>query len=391
MPGSRGLLSVFFILTITAIQAEEGRIPIFEPIVLDGSVSDIQGNYVVTRNITLAGPATTPVIKIVGSHVTGVALGESVHIDLNGFTLTNESGSDAVIEATGLTKLVIRNGSLVVKGGHGIKTESVYDLVAEDLQIAGSIAAIPGSGLLLDRPSFVDIRGIRIVNWTDQSAIRLTKLDSGGGGWTGTIASNTILGSSGVDVHGIELGCDAGCWSAGVTIRDNVVLNSQAGAGIKIGDGSQVEIVNNTIEGAATHGIHVDGTFYRGKIVGNRISAGGAGLAAVLLDEAFETQVAGNIILNTGNASPGLELAGASQHNSITRNTLSGNGGPGILIGASTGGNTFGGNTLLDNGGPCPNAPSPSACPEPEVCDEAGNAVSFGDNIAGTTGAAGPC
>ena len=71
------------------VMAEEGRIPIFEPVVLDGAVTDINGSYIVSRNITLAAG------MIIDVRGTG---SEVVDIDLNGFMLASGVNSTVFVD-----------------------------------------------------------------------------------------------------------------------------------------------------------------------------------------------------------------------------------------------------------------------------------------------------
>ena len=85
----------FALLATTPLRTAEGRIPIFEPVVLTAS-----GKYVVTRDIT--APAGTRVIEVSGAST------KVFEIDLNGFTLTSDF---IVIDANNVKSIVIRNGT----------------------------------------------------------------------------------------------------------------------------------------------------------------------------------------------------------------------------------------------------------------------------------------
>ena len=84
--------------------AAEGRREIFEPVVLDGSQEDINGNYFLSRNVTAT---SAPAIWVLG---TGT---ERVEIDLNGFTVESPPTSRLAIFVDNVKTIVLRNGSVV--------------------------------------------------------------------------------------------------------------------------------------------------------------------------------------------------------------------------------------------------------------------------------------
>lgn len=119
----------------SAALADEGRIPIWQPVNLGAGDT---GTYVVTRNVANLGG---PVINIVG---TGV---ENIDIDINGMTLT---GGAHVVSVSNVATFVLRNGTLEAETaaalGDGVNvTNHAGEVVLEDLTIQRGV----GNGIFI--------------------------------------------------------------------------------------------------------------------------------------------------------------------------------------------------------------------------------------------------
>ncbi|MCP3979508.1 MAG: right-handed parallel beta-helix repeat-containing protein [bacterium] len=215
------------------LRAEEGRIPLFEPTVLDGSAGDISGRYVVTRNIV----SGTRVFEIIG---TGT---EEIEIDLNGFLLEGATGGMLIRD---VRKLKLSNGKLRNAGNGTVEIYSlgaeIETVIIEDLTIEGGTACIGiGStadttvrrvdcrdptggargGILIDGAGVTDGRAI-----VEDSLIR----DSAGRGiFTSSLANVTLTGNR---ILNANIGILAG--GNGVVITDNTVESITGNAGLLI-------------------------------------------------------------------------------------------------------------------------------------------------------------
>jgi len=242
---------ICLVLVSTGVRAAEGRIPIFEPIVLDGTVGDISGKYVVTRNVEVADAVSPPfsAITIVGSG------GEVIDIDLNGFTLGGALFDPSPVIAIENVKIVrLRNGAIV----------STVSAIA--------CAAIDAEQVILeDLTMTCGFQGLRLTS-VKKMEIRRNTIESqgggisvdGAGGLKGSIQDNLLStggqqggpdaiavdqASSGIILRGnqIEGGGSAGIHlrnATGALIEDNS-LKSLAGPGILISSSSNCRIIRS--------------------------------------------------------------------------------------------------------------------------------------------------
>ena len=364
------------------VLAEEGRIPIFEPVVLDGTSGDISGKYVVTRNISLTADA--PVIQVIG---TGT---ERVEIDLNGFTLVGQrAGGDlaGVIEVNGVASIKLRNGSVrnwLTTAANGILVQSSIEVVVEDVVVAD-----PHVGIFIQDAQLYAVRRCFVNRSLGQG---IFARDSG----LGVIEDNQITNASGTSiVVRVGTGGPAGGCQA-VTIARNKVFSGNDG--IVSLDCTGVVIEHNTVLGSTNQGIRVEGS--PGCLVLNNSVSDCGGNGIRLLSDSPGCRVAGNV--SERNVLHGILVGGSGTHvegnvvrsnetgigvnadnNMIIKNNMSANTLRGLYFNVGADNNTFGDNSANGNtGAPTCNSP-PGACAAPDFCDaSAGMAnTSFGTNL----------
>jgi CSLREA domain-containing protein len=144
------------------------------------------------------------------------------------------------------------------------------------------------------------------------------------------------LAIAGFDRYGIQLAATRRLTNTGaITLTGNVIVNN-GGAGIRVGDGDQNSIVNNTIIGNGTVGIFL-GT--SGNVVaGNRIGVDADGVTP-------RGNGGSGIRVDGGNAE------GAGNDNQITGNSIAHNGAAGVAVIPPVVGNRILGNVIYGNVG----------------------------------------
>jgi len=343
--------------------AGEGRAPIWQV----GTVISNPGKYIVTRNINGTGSGLT-VISILAS---------DVDIDLNGFTL--ETDGAPVIQATNVSNIAIRNGTLR-RGTRGIDAMSPIlaafnKVVIEHVNVIGS-----------------QFEGIYIVALSDFAVRWCNVLQTGREGiWVdgvgpaptyvhGTIEHNRLQGTGGLTVRwgssvGIlnnrlevtnvvapppSQGAIVYDYSHAGLIASNTVEIVNSGSGIFLGDAKGNEIRNNVVREAQHHGIDLAGMSDDNLVLEN---------------------------VSTQNARDGLRLEGSRNHtdrNVLNRNCQFALGNCwGLHLSNAWGGadNTFGRNTARGNlGNPQVCAALPPYGPTTDFCCEQTGAGSFNDN-----------
>jgi len=345
------------------ILASEGRTPIYTwPTVINNP-----GRYVVTRNINASGS---------GSNVI-VIQASDVDIDLNGFML--ETDGAAVIQASGVSNLAIRNGTLR-RGTRGIDVASgipglLHKVVIEHVNVIGS----QNEGISLVLMSDFAIRWCNVLGtgregmWIDgmgpaplvvHGTIEHNRLEGTGGltvRWGSSVAIvNNRLEATAVVALPPSQGAIVYDYSNGGLIASNTVETVSGGSGIFLGDAKGNKLYNNVVRDAAFHGIDLAG----------------------MSDD--------NLVLDnvaTQCSRDGIRVEGS--RNQVDRNVMNRNCQLGIgqcwglhLAAVWAGAdNTFGRNTARGNGGMaamCPAAlPYP---PTPDFCNEQPGAGSFNDN-----------
>ena len=344
-------------LAISAILAPafaaEGRREIFEPVVLDGSVSNISGKYFVSRDIDNPGAGFT--IRFIG---TGV---ENVDLDLNGFTVSNtNAGTDSVVKFDNLRTVSVHDGAVVAASGRsGVDAASVTAIVVQDLSVRDG-----GQGIVLRAPELFTVRRCIIKGPSLSGIYAFGDVAESN---IGTLEDNIIL--------------DTGDWGIaafldinGVTIRSNRIRNTTNQAGIVIqasADGA-VEVRENHVRGAGGDGISIGGG--AACAVANNVVGESAGPGMVIASD-------GCLVLNNSsnnNGDAGLAIHGDRNH--VERNVLVQNE-IGLHFVPSGSENTFGNNTARGNtGSPACNA-AIGSCSSPDFCDAGTGNVSIERNV----------
>lgn len=365
--------------------AEEGRIPIYEPVVLDGSLGEISGRYVVTRNITAAGGQ--PVIEIIGS--TGT---EQLEIDLNGFALLSDvatTGASGVVDVRGVASIELRGGTVATTvapptQGAGILVVDSDEVVVEDVVVKDA-----WFGVRIDSAELFRVRGC-LVNRADSLAISV--VDSG----IGTIDDNLMTNTDSISLLVADY--------ESVTIAGNKVLSGNRGISVSHGSPglrSAATIVGNTVRDTiqsqyAIDVLRADGSTIRDNLVQDNVGAGiqirdssgcliegNVARANGAIGISLDTDSSGNLVqrnVASGNGSSGIWVQG--DRNQIRNNTITGNSGAGLLLLGVSSDNTFGDNSSLGNTGTpsCTVAPI-GGCASPDYCDSGTGNTSFGTNL----------
>ncbi|MCP3981072.1 MAG: right-handed parallel beta-helix repeat-containing protein [bacterium] len=294
---STAWLIALFLLAATA-WAEEGRIPLFEPTVID-----TPGSYVLTRDIT----GTFPVLDI-------VAAAENVEIDLNGFNISLAAASSSnVMRVSGLTRFVIRNGTIERPVGSslifGLFMENTKQVIIEDITF--NTAWITGENV----EAFLVRRNV----WPLEDGVKFAELGSPTVPMTGSIEENMLA-------------------------NGNIIVQSAAG-----NSGVSARVVNNRITGGGFWGIYL--SRQSGCVIeGNRVSdQDGTGISLSTVNDCL---IVGNVVRNSG--ASGIYLS-SSTGNRLLNNVSNENGGSmdpflgsGIHLAAS-GRNYLEGNTTVGN------------------------------------------
>ncbi|MCP4003739.1 MAG: right-handed parallel beta-helix repeat-containing protein [bacterium] len=269
----RLLLACLLLVFVTPMHAVEGRVPIFEPVTLTNPT----GQYILTRNIS----ATTP-----GSVLTLTGSGqESVDLDLNGFTVTG-SGGGAVIYASGLKSLTIRNGTINGSTASDAVTTFVDLLIIEDTTVEAVAQGIVANDVV----QFVARRNtIRDVAFT-AIAFQGTPGETA----VGTVEDNVIEDTGYIAIF-------ASNDITAVTISGNKLRNTGASTfgSIQTQASGPVEIVGNTVEDAVGVGISV---FAEGCIIENNVVEGSAeqGIAVTSFTDRASCIVRSNVVSASG-------------------------------------------------------------------------------------------
>ncbi|MCP3981778.1 MAG: right-handed parallel beta-helix repeat-containing protein [bacterium] len=333
---------------------EEGRVPIFEPVTLDGTATTLSSKYVVTRDIA-AQAFNVTVIRLIG---TGT---EKIDIDLNGFSLAGfPNGDFPLIDATNVASLTIRNGFLFNPTLQNCVTiDSASVVVLEDLKVQQGDA-----GLYLFRVADFSIRRNQI-NGANSSAIYIA--NNTGSRITGVIENNSIRTGGQTPI----LIQDA---SDSVLIRDNRILASSNAAAIRVNSGRSFSIVGNKITGGSEGIALFSGSDFH--VLDNTVTNGQFG--AISLNSMSDGVVQRNVVSDYLN---GIELSGSSRIN-LQNNNASNNFIYGIFFNSTSADNTYGRNVARGNGGGgCAPQNAAAPCAGPDVCDQGTNNSSFGDNM----------
>jgi parallel beta-helix repeat protein len=339
---------VFFSLVAAviapAVLADEGRIPIWQPITIGPGG---EGKYFLSRNIT--APAAGPAIDILAGTV-------AVEIDLNGFTIYGATSS--VIQARGIDSLTVRNGTIMFGGSSGgeagVWVAETRKVVVEDMKIQ----FIEGSGIGMFEVANFSVRNNVVVNCQHDGIFS-------DGFWVdpaipteGTIEDNLIR----------ECGGGIGVLNgSSVGIKDNRIENLQA-SGIFSDNCTGCLIEGNTIEEATGHGMELM-VFSGGKIYNNVTTRSVQGHGIWLQEASDDNLVLNNVCSRNGNN--GLLIDSSQNHvegNVLNSNGLAGLNSWGLYFNGAA--NIYRGNTARGNPGPaaaCPGFPATT-----DFCDVTG-------------------
>jgi parallel beta-helix repeat protein len=327
-------------------RAAEGRIPLFAPGPITAS-----GKYVLTRNIV--GDGSDTVISVQAPQV---------EIDLNGFTISNDNGSDCISVATHGIRLAVRNGTLT-SCHSGVFAGAAYQLVVEDVTVIGTW----GPSINVHEVASIAIRRVNVLGaGTDAIAIFAPSInhsaviedcmvkDTGStgilfNGGTVRIRNNRVISSGDYGIRVFE--------ARGSEISGNLVVELGSNVGIVLAATHGSTIQGNTVRFAALHGIW---------------------LAA----DASSNVVRDNVATSNGAAGPGNGLYVQGTSNQVEGNTLNGNGGAGLLFGVTGCGNTFGRNMARGNAGSGASGCTALFPPDSfDQCSVGPANTSFGDNL----------
>jgi parallel beta-helix repeat protein len=338
------VLSLVAVMTASAVLADEGRTPIWQPVTIGPGG---EGKYFLSRDIT--APAAGPAIDILPGTV-------AVEIDLNGFTIFG--GPSSVIQARAIDSLTVRNGTIMFGGSSGgqagVYAEQVRKVVVEEMKIQ----FIEGSGIGMFEVATFSVRNNVIVN---------CQLDGifSDGFWIdpaipteGTIEDNVIR----------ECGGGVGILNGStVGIKDNRIETLQA-SGIFIDSCAGCLIEGNTIDEATGQGMELM-VFAGGKIYNNVATGSVQGHGIWLQEGSDDNLVLNNVCSRNGNN--GLLIDSSQNHvegNVLNSNGLAGLNSWGLYFGGA--GNVYRGNMARGNPGPgaaCPGFPATT-----DFCDATG-------------------
>jgi hypothetical protein len=357
--------------------AAEGRIPIWtQTTIAPGSP---QGKYIVTRDIFAVPGSGAPAISILAGP--GV---EEVDIDLNGFTVHGDPGGGAaVISASGLLGLTIRNGSVrqfVAGAGNGIEAFGMRKVVIEDVKTNEGSTGI----FLSDVQTFALRRNVVTLAGGDGIAVFGPPPFAGALAASGVIEDNQVYLPAGGGINVLNV-------HSSVTVRGNEVerpggfgislIGIPPGPPIPVGS---VIVAENTVQEAGGDGIFIR-EVRKGKVYNNTVYAcGGSGISLV--------PTTGFLVLDNvsgGNTGSGLVVSGTQNH--VDRNVLTGNALGGLWFSPGSSANTYGRNTARGNVAapgacafapiaPCPAPWGPGGTFPPDFCNDGPGNTSFCDN-----------
>jgi len=264
----RSLVLAVLALVASGISADEGRIPIYEPVTLTEP-----GHYVLTRTIQAGGAIIT---------IEASAL--EVYIDLNGFFIwrTDTAGPviDVVPDGEIRPGVHLRNGA-VAGGQTGI--DGGDQVVLRNVGFFDQA----GSGIDLSIASSVTMTDCTVANSGQRGII----LGSGSHRIVGNEVRNT--GDSGIELSG-----------SGALVVDNIV-HSATKNGISItGDGNRVS--RNTVRGSSetSPGVDGDGIYIEGSrnLVEDNHVEGNPGFGIVFAPASAGNAYRGNMLRGNGDS-----------------------------------------------------------------------------------------
>ncbi len=295
----RVLVGALCAASVTALRADEGRVPIFKPTIITQP-----GGYVLTRDIAAAGDVA---IAIQASGVT---------LDLNGHTISSPSTVFSLVDlGQGATDVTIRNGRLS-GGSYGVSYgwgSPRIRVRLENLRLANPNT----TGVLINGAEDVVVSSCDMSGGPSQpGGIYILGVT---GPFGGRIVDNSIetLGDTALYLHGLT----------GGEVRGNRISSvTKPGAyAIVLGGPPNTPHGGNLIEA---------NTIVLGAFIG-----------ITLCNDCDSNVIMRNVV--SGNGSIGISVQ--SGGNRVAENVLVGNGGPGIGISGSR--NLVEGNQVKDNAG----------------------------------------
>jgi len=349
------LISILMLAAGPNLRAGEGRIPIWQPVVIGAP-----GSYVVTQDITAA---SGPILDV---RIGGVS------VDLNGHTITVSNMADPVVKISSVMGIDphpfrIANGA-IVGGMYGIQALNTVPrtLSLADLGITGASTA----AVKVDHLGDLEATGIVVVDTKTAFDMTGPSPTPDGQRPAALIRASILHADVGVVCDGVTCGVmNSAITSCGTGIRlmaaegsrvsgnsfdvpgGDVCFNPQPeppGDTIHIQGSPGVHVTGNTLRGwsastGANHGITGDDMSGNALIVDNLISGYG--------DDGIHTSSHHGLFRSNGiggNGGNGIWLSG--NYCLVDDNRIGGNMGDGIVFNGPV--NIFRGNVLLGNANP---------------------------------------
>jgi len=294
-----------------------------------------------------------------------------VEIDLNGFTLTGDDNSPAVISVSGLASFTLRNGS-IVSHHDSADTVKITGTAADDDRAVIERVKVKGGdeGIFLDNITSFVVRDNVVVEVLG-SGIRIADNDAGSDELTGLIEGNVLRET--------EIGIEIRDINKAITVRNNHVVNpyNVALIGIRARYARSLIIEGNNIAGGGV-GIEIGDSGLGGGsgcdecLIANNVVSNSA-VSGMQFFDVDESTIWNNVA--NSNNEYGLDL-NESDRNFIDHNHFSRNDKFGIYIRSNSVSNSYGRSVLRDNNPDppvevCAGTPG-SPCGAPAVCDETG-------------------
>lgn len=325
-----------------AVQAAEGRVPIWQAIVITPGPGPgfHEGAYVVTRDIV--GIPGVPVIDVQPNTV-------AVEIDLNGFTLYGNASD--VIRAVGVDSLTVRNGT-IMGGINSILAIQGRKVVVEDVKMQFPQV----TGISLNEVATFGLRRNIIVRAQSEGILADDATFDPTTTTSGTIEGNIIRECGrGIALYNGSAVAITNNRIDTTTVSDGIFVSP--GPGGIIGCGACL-IAENTIEEASANGMWLS-AFRSGQIKTNQVISSGfnQGGQGIWLDLGSDWNLVRDNVAGMNGAN-GLLVFSFGNH--IETNLLNGNGAslpPGWGLRINGGNNTYRGNTAMFNtglAGACP-------------------------------------
>ncbi len=318
---------------IGTAEAAEARVPLYTTTTITAP-----GTYVLTRNVTGAGP----LISIQAS---------DVDIDLNGFNLTPTSG--AAVNAQNQSRISVHDG-FIANGTNAVRFDGVDTGRVERVNVVGSTAA----ALSFTKCNGIVVRDVIVRNTTAEGVLFDASASATPGvvevsdslfSGIGTIAislknaASSLVAKNGINSTGARGMLFDTC--SALTVRDNIV-RSTGFAGFALIGSSGCQVTGNIVRLPTNEGIIVDQNSNENMIARNQV---------------------------TGGLITGILVGG--DRNVLDRNQSNSNGNWGIQFNGFSNDNVYRTNMARGNtGGGCAGGPA-------DFCDQGGGNTTFGDNF----------